>query len=71
MTCRPTTITAQSANSGSTFNAQGTEPSPWINFAFGGVQHYGLKLAITAGTTSSVQKWWISCRLTVAMKQLR
>jgi hypothetical protein len=72
VTCRPTCAYGLS-NSGGTgsFAAPAVEIAPWQNINNTSAIHMGLKVAVTAGSSANLQKWWISCRLTIEFQTLR
>jgi len=64
---------ADALYSGSVFTSFGNITSPWIDVVSTGVVHYGIKIGITAGATgqTNLQKWWVSCALTVEFRNVR
>lgn len=54
------------------FSSYGNITAPWIDSASNGVPHYGLKLAITGGIggQTNLQRWWVTCTLTVEMRNV-
>lgn len=55
------------------FTSYGNMTSPWIDLNSVGVLHYGLKLGITAGNVgqTNLQRWYVTCTLTVQCKNVR
>jgi hypothetical protein len=71
VTCRPTCGIGVSITGGtSSFAAPAVVRSPWLNINNTAALHLGLKVAITQGT-ASLQKWYVSTRLTVEFQTVR
>jgi len=64
---------ADALYSGSVFTSFGNVTTPWIDVASTGVVHYGIKVGITAANTgqTNLQKWWVSCAMSVEFRNVR
>jgi len=55
------------------FNSFGNMTSPWIDWGSTAVPHYGVKIAVSAGAAAqtNLQRWWVTCRVTIQCKNVR